>query len=191
MKADLTKPGKSELPERDEEKKLPTVATLQSAPLSELLKVTLKVSHNPYASTLPLLVAVNDGKRTLSDGMKIEGEILAKLGVDVKTISLESGAGGGNGDRVTPRATVQLLTALAARPDFAAFKAGLPILGVDGTLADVVGKDSPARGKVFAKTGTYTDSDLLNQRLLLAEQGAWRRNDDREGPQPGDRRLRQ
>ncbi len=129
--------------------------------------MTLKVSHNPYASTLPLLVAVKNGKRTLADGMKLQHDQLAKLGVDVDSISLESGAGGGNGDRVTPRVTVQLLTALAARPDFAAFQAYLPILGVDGTLVDVVGKNSPARGKVFAKTGTYTDADLLNQRTYL------------------------
>jgi len=31
----------------------------------------------------------------------------------------------------------------------------------------VVGKSSPAKGKVSAKTGTYTDVDLLNDRILL------------------------
>jgi D-alanyl-D-alanine carboxypeptidase/D-alanyl-D-alanine-endopeptidase (penicillin-binding protein 4) len=41
------------------------------------------------------------------------------------------------------------------------------VLGVDGTLADTVGRDSPARGKVFAKTGTYGDPDLLNDRVIL------------------------
>jgi D-alanyl-D-alanine carboxypeptidase/D-alanyl-D-alanine-endopeptidase (penicillin-binding protein 4) len=93
--------------------------------------------------------------------------VLADLGVDVADIALESGAGGGNGDHVTARATVQLLKAMAKRPDFAALKSALPVLGVDGTLADVVGADSPARGKVFAKTGTYTDPDLLNDRPYL------------------------
>ena len=167
VKADLNRVWSAKLPERDDTAKLPRVAALTSAPLSELLKVTLKVSHNPYASTLPMLVAVKYGKHTLADGMKLEGEVLAKLGVDVQSISLESGAGGGNGDRVSPRVTVQLLAALAERPDFATFEACLPVLGVDGTLVDVVGKDSPARGKVFAKTGTYTDADLLNQRAYL------------------------
>ncbi len=166
VKADLNMAA-AKLPEREDYAQLSHVAGLVSAPLSELLKVTLKVSHNPYASTLPLLIAVKHGKHTLADGMKLQGEVLAKLGVDVQSISLESGAGGGNGDRVSPRVTVQLLTALAARPDFATFESCLPILGVDGTLADVVGKDSPARGKVFAKTGTYTDADLLNQRAYL------------------------
>jgi D-alanyl-D-alanine carboxypeptidase/D-alanyl-D-alanine-endopeptidase (penicillin-binding protein 4) len=167
VKAELDKMPSAKLPEREAYAKLPCVAKLESAPLSELLKVTLKVSHNPYASTLPMLLAAKNGKRTLADGMKLQRDALAQLGVDVTSISLESGAGGGNADRVTPRVTVQLLTLLAARPDFATFQACLPVLGVDGTLVDVVGKDSPARGKVFAKTGTYTDSDLLNQRPYL------------------------
>ncbi len=154
------------LPPRDEYKGLMKIASLKSAPLKELLKVVLKVSHNLYASTLPLLL-VKDGSPTVSAGLKREGEVLAKLGVDVKGISLESGAGGGDADRTSPRVTVQLLRAMRKRPDFAAFQAMLPILGVDGTLATVVEKSSPARGQVFAKTGTYVDVDSLNDRRHL------------------------
>jgi D-alanyl-D-alanine carboxypeptidase/D-alanyl-D-alanine-endopeptidase (penicillin-binding protein 4) len=157
----------ADLPDRGAYDRLPRVAAFTSPPLSELIKVTLKVSHNLYASTLPLLLAVQDGKHSVAEGLHREGLLLADLGVDVPTISLESGAGGGNGDRVTPRATVQLLRAMARRPDFAAYQAALPVLGVDGTLADAVGADSPARGKVRAKTGTYGDADFLNGRMLL------------------------
>jgi D-alanyl-D-alanine carboxypeptidase/D-alanyl-D-alanine-endopeptidase (penicillin-binding protein 4) len=165
--ASTLRPPTEELPEKDSYARLPRVALYTSPPLSEYLKVTLKVSHNLYASILPLLLAVQDGKRTLVEGMEREGKILADLGVDVGSISLESGAGGGNGDRVTPRATVQLLQGLARRSDFGVFKAGLPVLGVDGTLVDAVPAGSPARGKVWAKTGTYGDPDLLNDRMLL------------------------
>jgi D-alanyl-D-alanine carboxypeptidase/D-alanyl-D-alanine-endopeptidase (penicillin-binding protein 4) len=157
----------AELPERDGYGRLTRVAMHRSAPLSEVLKVTLKVSHNLYASALPLLVGLKAGKRTLRDGMRQQGKVLAELGVDVKGISLETGAGGGNGDRVTPRATVALLASLAKRPDWATFKAALPVLGVDGTLARAVGPDSPARGKVWGKTGTYGDDDVLNGRTLV------------------------
>lgn len=156
----------AELPDKDSYKDLTRVAVLKSAPLSEAVKVTLKVSHNLYASTLPLLVAAKYGGRTLPDGMRQERRLLADLGVDVEAMSLESGAGGGDADRVTPRTTVQLLRGMAKRPDWAAYKAALPVLGVDGTLVDVVDADSPARGKVFAKTGTFGDGDLLNGRLL-------------------------
>jgi D-alanyl-D-alanine carboxypeptidase/D-alanyl-D-alanine-endopeptidase (penicillin-binding protein 4) len=156
-----------ELPERGAYDRLKRVAVHTSPPFSEVLKVTLKVSHNLYASMFPLLLAVEEGKRTLPEGMRAQRKALAELGVDVAGVSLETGAGGGNGDRVTPRATVQLLLAMAKRPEFAAFKEALPVLGVDGTLVDAVEAASPARGKVFAKTGTYGDPDLLNERVLL------------------------
>jgi D-alanyl-D-alanine carboxypeptidase/D-alanyl-D-alanine-endopeptidase (penicillin-binding protein 4) len=163
----LRPPTAVSLPERDAYSGLSRVAVHESPPLSELLKIILKVSHNLYASSLPLLIAAKHGKRTLAEGMTLERKILDELGVAVKDITLESGAGGGSGDRVTPRTTVQLLQAMARRPDFSAYREALPILGVDGTLWNAVPEDSPARGKVMAKTGTYIDNDLLNDRLLL------------------------
>jgi D-alanyl-D-alanine carboxypeptidase/D-alanyl-D-alanine-endopeptidase (penicillin-binding protein 4) len=165
--ASAFRPPTTPLPERNVYERLPRVASFTSPPLSEMVKVTLKVSHNLYASTLPLLLAAQDGKQSLSDGLRRQGRILTDLGVDAASISLESGAGGGNGDRVTPRATVDLLRAMLKRPEFAAYYDALPVLGVDGTLADAVGADSPARGKIRAKTGTYGDADLLNGRMLL------------------------
>jgi len=62
---------------------------------------------------------------------------------------------------------VQLLQALRKRTDWPAFEAALPILGVDGTLATVVPKSSPARGKVRAKSGTYFWDDAVNGRTHL------------------------
>ncbi|HTU23543.1 MAG TPA: D-alanyl-D-alanine carboxypeptidase/D-alanyl-D-alanine-endopeptidase [Gemmataceae bacterium] len=155
------------LPDADAYAGLSRVARYESPPLSELLKVVLKVSHNLYASALPLLIAAGEGRRTLTEGLGLEGKILADLGIEVKYISLESGAGGGSADRLSPRVTVQLLRAMACRPDFPVYRRALPVLGVDGTLGDVVSKDSPAYGKVMAKTGTYIDTDLLNDRLFL------------------------
>jgi serine-type D-Ala-D-Ala carboxypeptidase/endopeptidase (penicillin-binding protein 4) len=62
---------------------------------------------------------------------------------------------------------VQLLQGMAKRPEWDAYKAGLPILGVDGTLAETVDASSPAKGKVFAKTGTLIWYDSVNERYLL------------------------
>jgi D-alanyl-D-alanine carboxypeptidase/D-alanyl-D-alanine-endopeptidase (penicillin-binding protein 4) len=160
-------PPQADLPDRGDYAKLHRVALFTSPPFSEAIKVTLKVSHNLYASTLPLLVAVKNGKRTLADGLRLERSFLADLGVDVGTISFAGGAGGANADSVTPRATVQLLRGLAKRQDWPVFRDALPVLGVDGTLADVVPADSPAKGKVWAKTGTLNWQDVLNDRPLL------------------------
>src|SRR5207248_11737013 len=111
-------------------------AEFESPPLSEAIKVTLKVSHNLYASTLPLLVASHDAKhrvpKTLAGGMRRQRAFLKGLGVEVETISLGSGAGGSPADMVTPRATVQLLRAMQKRPEWSAYRAGLPVLGEIG-----------------------------------------------------------
>jgi D-alanyl-D-alanine carboxypeptidase/D-alanyl-D-alanine-endopeptidase (penicillin-binding protein 4) len=158
---------RGELPNGEDCAKLHRAALLVSPPLSESLKVTLKVSHNLYASTLPLLIAAKHGQRTLSEGMKLQRKRLAELGVDTEAVSFGGGAGGDPADRTTPRAAGQLLLAMRKRPEYAAYLAALPVLGVDGTLADVVDAKSPARGKVFAKTGTLGSADRLNGRTLL------------------------
>lgn len=158
---------KALLPEFDKVKDLPRVALLTSPPFSELIKIVLKVSHNLYASELPLLVAVKNGKRTLNEGLRAQGKLLAENGVDISTISFGGGAGGDDADAVTPRASTQLLRGFSKRPEYAALLAGMPVLGVDGTLFDVVPADSPARGKVRAKTGTMYWDDGMNNRILL------------------------
>jgi D-alanyl-D-alanine carboxypeptidase/D-alanyl-D-alanine-endopeptidase (penicillin-binding protein 4) len=167
VSASILAPAAGELPEQESYAKLKRVAAFTSPPFSEAIKVTLKVSHNLYASTLPLLLAAKHGKRTLAEGLQLQGKVLAELGVDTKSISFAGGAGGSRADAVTPRTTVQLLRAMAQRSEYPAFHAGLPILGVDGTLATSVAADSPVKGHVYAKTGTLSWRDLVNDRNLL------------------------
>lgn len=155
------------LPAREETLKLPRVAAFTSPPFREEAKLILKVSHNLHASTLPLLIASKHGERTLAAGMLRVGKFLREAGVPAHTISFGGGAGGARSDFTTPRATVALLRHMATRPDAAVYQQALPILGVDGTLHDVVPPESPVRGKVQAKTGTFTWQNGLNGRQLL------------------------
>jgi D-alanyl-D-alanine carboxypeptidase/D-alanyl-D-alanine-endopeptidase (penicillin-binding protein 4) len=159
--------SESSLPSRDQVAKLHKVAEYTSPPFGEYTRVILKVSHNLHASTLPLLLAARHGERTLSAGLAREGEILRRLGVEPGTVSFGGGAGGDRADLATPRATVTLLRAMAARPEFAAYDAALPILGRDGTLAKAVTSDSPARGHAHAKTGTYFVENALEGKIVL------------------------
>ena len=130
----------------------------------------LKVSHNLHASTLPLLLAARHGERTLEAGLRRQGELLKSLGIEPRTASFGGGAGGSRSDLVTPRATVALLKAMAARSDFSAYEDALPILGRDGTLAHAVPDDSPARGHGHAKTGTYwVDNELTGKAVLTSK----------------------
>lgn len=147
--------------------RLPKVAQYTSPPFREFIKVILKVSHNLHASTLPLLLAARHGEQTLEAGLRRQGEVLKSLGVEPTIVSFGGGAGGSRSDLATPRATVTLLRAMAARPDFPAYDAALPILGRDGTLARAVSPESQARGHAHAKTGTYWVDNELNGKAVL------------------------
>jgi D-alanyl-D-alanine carboxypeptidase/D-alanyl-D-alanine-endopeptidase (penicillin-binding protein 4) len=164
--ANVHRPRRFDLPPRDAAG-LVRVAEYQSEPLIDVLRVTLKVSHNLYASTLPVLVGVRQGKPTADAGLRQQAKMLKNLGVDPRGVSFAGGAGGAQADSATPRATVALLQGMAKHAAGADYFNALPILGVDGTLADSVAKDSPARGKVRAKTGTLAWFDVQNERLLL------------------------
>jgi D-alanyl-D-alanine carboxypeptidase/D-alanyl-D-alanine-endopeptidase (penicillin-binding protein 4) len=159
-------PGDS-LPEPADYSNLGRVAVSKSPPFSENVRLVLKVSHNLHASTLPLLVAARQGKRSLRDGLRLQHEFLKRAGLDADSISFGGGAGGARSDFTTPRTNVALLRYMATRGDFGVFERGLPILGVDGTIAGDVDQHSPARGRVRAKSGTFFWQNLLNDRFVL------------------------
>lgn len=143
------------------------LASLTSPPFSEQIKLVLKVSHNLHASALPLLLAVKHDQRTLSEGLQAQGRFLQGIGIDKLSVSFAGGAGGARADFVTPAAAVKLLEYLHTTPHAAIYREALPVLGIDGTLATVVPADHPARGKIFAKTGTFNWTDLLDKSYLL------------------------
>ena len=126
--------------------------------LAEEIKVILKVSQNLHASTMPYIVGALVGKTTgrgaLQAGFDAEHDFLTKAGLDLMTAAQGDGAGGAPGAFFSPAFMVQYLAYMATRPDTAVFRKALPILGRDGTLWNIQ-PQSPAAGKVFAKTGTF------------------------------------
>src|SRR5262249_9590252 len=129
--AAVLRPGSTNLPDKGGYDKLKKVAAFTSPPFKDTLTVTLKVSHNLYASTLPCRIAAAREKTTAEAGLREEGKILKELGVDTDAVSFGGGAGGAPSDHVTPRATVQLLQGMAKRPEWHVYKSALPVLGVD------------------------------------------------------------
>lgn len=125
----------------------------------------LKVSYNRGAQTQVCLLAASVESRDCDDGFPEMATIFDKAGVDPKQASLIDGSGL-PGNLITPRSSTQLMRAFAARPDAQQWREALPIMGVDGSVASVQ-KDSPAAGKVFAKTGTLGAPDLLNGRFRV------------------------
>lgn len=149
------------------------VAEHVSPPLSEEIKVTLKVSQNLHAGMGPYLLGLlvaKDSKDPLRAGFKVEHEFLTEAKLDLSGASQGDGAGGDWADLFSPDFICRYLAYWKTRPDFQFLFNGLPILGKDGTLAKIQ-VDNPAAGHVFAKTGTFGSEDKLNSRLMLNGKG--------------------
>ena len=68
---------------------------------------------------------------------------------------------------ITPRAITRLLTYASRQPWGAAWRASLPVGGVDGTLSGRFAEPA-LKGKVFAKTGTLSEVNALSGYLVAA-----------------------
>jgi len=154
------------LPTRESVAGLPAVAELESLPLEEEVTYVMKISYNRGAQTLVCRLAADAGSEKCDDGMGVIQEIWADSGLDTEGASLVDGSGL-EGNLITPRNAVDIQTVMAKRTDAARWRDTMPVLGVDGSLATVQA-DSPAAGKVFAKTGTLVGGDAFNDRLRLS-----------------------
>ena len=130
------------------------LAVWTSAPLSEYAKLILKVSHNIGADLIPLLLAVRKKEKTFEQGMLEIGKFVKEEVKLAPGSYVFADAAGGDSNRLTPQAEVELLHYVQKWPKkaFQKFYDALPILGVDGSL-DAYAKDTPAVAKVRAKPG--------------------------------------
>lgn len=123
----------------------------ESAPLREIVKVTLCYSNNFLAEKLGDM---------LGGAYAVARIVQINAGVTAEEFSLQTSSGLGI-NRVTPRAQMRLLRAL--RTELARYKMTfadvMPIAGVDpGTLQNRF-KEYPYQGSVVAKTGTLGNTD--------------------------------
>ena len=144
-----------------------------SPPLAEEIKVTLKVSQNLHAFMGPYLLGAllaKDTKDAFKGGFAVERKFILDAKLDPSGASQGDGAGGSWADLFTPDFMCHYLAYWTTRPDYPSFFKGLPILGRDGTLAEVV-PTSPAAGHIFAKTGTFDSEDMLDEMPMLNGKG--------------------
>lgn len=164
--------GKNDqLPSQKVLQTLQPIAVWTSPPLSEYAKLILKVSHNLGADLIPLLLAVKNGKTTFEEGMKEFGDfVMNEAKIPSDAFVFIDGAGGDE-NRLTPKAEVQLLEYMRKLPkeQFQKYYDALPILGVDGSLEDF-GKKTAAVGKVRAKPGTGVSFNAAAERFFLTTQ---------------------
>ena len=140
------------------------VAVLESAPFAQTARLTLKVSLNLGANLSVSLLGLTRNQTTIEGALAAERQILTDdYGVDGARFDFPTNGSGTPDSRATPRALVQMLTAMSKTDVATQYRQALPVLGIDGSLASV-GQGLPARGQVFAKPGTtiLADNDGLN-----------------------------
>jgi D-alanyl-D-alanine carboxypeptidase/D-alanyl-D-alanine-endopeptidase (penicillin-binding protein 4) len=146
------------------------VASVQSRPLAEIVKQTLKPSENLYAQLLLLQVGARAGatnRDTEQAGLAEMQKFLLDAGINRAAVLLEEGSGLSRGCLVTPSATVGLLIYMNQHRCRDALLDALPVAGVDGTLRNRF-KGTPAEGNVRAKTGSLGHVNTLSGFLITA-----------------------
>jgi D-alanyl-D-alanine carboxypeptidase/D-alanyl-D-alanine-endopeptidase (penicillin-binding protein 4) len=138
------------------------VAKHVSLPLAQDVRITLKVSDNLHAALMPYMWAVylaHAKSDYLRAGFARERALLRAAGLDLDSAAQQDGEGAFA--FFTADFMTRYLVWTRAQSWYPRLYAGLPVMGVDGTLANIQ-KKSPARGHVFAKTGTNGGTDYLN-----------------------------
>jgi serine-type D-Ala-D-Ala carboxypeptidase/endopeptidase (penicillin-binding protein 4) len=139
-----------------------------SVPVAEDIAVTNKVSQNLHAELLLRLLGKEFGKDgSLAQGARVVRQFLVDAGVSDQDFFFYDGSGMSMDDRIAPRANTQLLTYAARQAWGAEFKNTLPVAGVDGTLTNRF-RNSPLKGKLWAKTGTLNETVALSGYLTAA-----------------------
>ncbi len=137
-----------------------------SLPLSQYAKLILKVSYNRGADLMACLAAVKVGSTNCLTGLAAEVTTATGLGVSRSSFFPQDGAGSDDQGRTTPLALATLLRRAAKSSYGNSLFGALPILGRDGTLANVYPK-SPAAGHAQIKTGNRVVGNAAGQILVL------------------------
>jgi len=141
----------------------------RSPALASIIDVCLKWSRNEYAETMLRSLAPVTGEATADDGLGVVRDTLSKWGVPPELYVARDGSGLSRNDYLSPDVLVAILTAIWRDPRHVdAFRSALPVAGVSGTLANQL-KDTPASGRVWAKTGSMSNVRSLSGYLMTLD----------------------
>jgi serine-type D-Ala-D-Ala carboxypeptidase/endopeptidase (penicillin-binding protein 4) len=167
VSAPATGPNPSRLlPARGSYRRSDRVAEHVSTTLAQYAKLILKVSYNRGADLMTCLAAVKLGSRNCERGIGAEVRTATSLGVPRSGLFPQDGAGSDDQGRSSPQAMALLLRGLVHAPYGRTLLRALPILGRDGTLADVL-PHSPAAGHAQVKTGNRVVGNAAGQLMVL------------------------
>jgi serine-type D-Ala-D-Ala carboxypeptidase/endopeptidase (penicillin-binding protein 4) len=139
-----------------------------SGPVAQAITVANKTSVNLHAELLLRLLGKLEGSDgSFEQGSRVLRQFLVDAGVNDADFFLYDGSGMSPDNRVAPRAYTKLLAWASHQSWGEAWRKTLPVAGVDGTLASRF-RDSPLKGKMWAKTGTLNEVNAMAGYLTAA-----------------------
>lgn len=130
------------------------LASYESKPLVEDIRIINKVSQNLHAEILLRLLGRERGNAgTVEGGLEVIAKFLTQAGIAGDQYVFYDGSGLSRQNLVSPHAIAQLLRYASSQPWGAAYKSSFPLAGVDGSLAERL-KGPRLEKRVLAKTGS-------------------------------------
>lgn len=139
-----------------------SLASIESAPISDIIQVTNKTSQNLHAEMLLREVGYSlRGVGSHEAGIEEMRTFLREAGLSPWEFFLSDASGLSRKDLVSPAATVKLLRHMWNSPNRDVYVDSLALAGEDGTL-DWRFSRSRAKSRVRAKTGTLSHVTALS-----------------------------
>lgn len=141
----------------------------QSPTLDAVIDVCLKWSRNEYAETMLFSLAPAGTEATAAAGLEVVNETLLKWGVKPELYVARDGSGLSRNDYIAPDALIGILTSVwRDERHREKFQATLPQSATSGSLEKRM-KETPAAGRVWAKTGSMSNVRSLSGYLLTLD----------------------
>ncbi|MEO5708634.1 MAG: D-alanyl-D-alanine carboxypeptidase/D-alanyl-D-alanine-endopeptidase [Nocardioidaceae bacterium] len=140
------------------------IASVQGAPLAQVVQHVLEVSDNEGAEVLAHQVAIAEKQpASFAGGARAVRRVLTRLGIDLAGDRIYDGSGLSRQDLITPETLLAVITTVSAaeHPGLRSVVADLPVAGFTGSLAYRFDDADPdALGLVRAKTGTLAEAGV-------------------------------
>jgi serine-type D-Ala-D-Ala carboxypeptidase/endopeptidase (penicillin-binding protein 4) len=138
------------------------LASYESQPLADDLRVINKVSQNLHAELMLRLLGKEKGTSgSIQGGLEVLRGFLTTAGIKPDQFAFYDGSGLSRENLVSPEAIVKLLQYAQQQPWGKLYEGTLPVSGVDGSLLDRL-KTAPVKGAVHGKTGSLTHVNALS-----------------------------
>ena len=134
------------------------VASHQSPPLSEVIRLINKRSNNVMTRVLLLTLGAEAGRKpaTVTGSAQVAQEVLARQGLPMTGMVLDNGSGLSRNGVVSADSLTQMLNRAWTSPVMPEFVSSLAILGVDGTTRYRL-RDPATKSLAHLKTGALRD----------------------------------